>query len=104
MTTTIIGGEYLIKSSTGAFLRMQGHYIEMSNDDGSGTKWILSRSECVFNDYLGVKIYHPSLKNYMRPALSMSNPVTFDWSGSVLTIYVDDVAVATWDWGQKEWC
>lgn len=103
MTTTIIGGEYLIKSSTGAFLRMQGHYIEMSNDDGSGTKWILSRSECVFNDYLGVKIYHPSLKNYMRPALSMSSPVTFDWSGSVLTIYVDDVAVATWDWGQKEW-
>jgi hypothetical protein len=103
MTTTIIGGEYRIKSSTGAFLRMQGHFIEMSNDDGSGTKWILSRSECVFNDYLNVKLYHPSLKNYMRPALSMSNPVTFDWSGSVLTIYVDDVAVATWDWGQKEW-
>lgn len=103
MTTTIIGGEYRIKSSTGAFLRMQGHFIEMSNDDGSGTKWILSRSECVFNDYLGVKLYHPSLKNYMRPALSMSNPVTFDWSGSVLTIYVDDVAVATWDWEQHEW-
>lgn len=103
MTTTIIGGEYLIKSSTGAFLRMQGHYIEMSNDDGSGTKWVLSRSECVFNDYLNVKLYHPSLKNYMRPALSMRNPVTFDWSGSVLTIYVDDVAVATWDWEQHEW-
>lgn len=103
MTTTIIGGEYLIKSSTGAFLRMQGHYIEMSNDDGSGTKWVLSRSECVFNDYLNVKLYHPSLKNYMRPALSMRNPVTFDWSGSVLTIYVDDVAVATWDWAQKNW-
>lgn len=97
MTTTIIGGEYLIKSSTGAFLQIQGHYIEMSNDDGSGTNWILSRSECVFNDYLNVKLYHPSLKNYMRPALSMRNPVTFDWSGSVLTIYVDDVAVATWD-------
>lgn len=103
MTTTIIGGEYLIKSSTGAFLRMQGHYIEMSNDDGSGTKWVLSRSECVFNDYLNVKLYHPSLKNYMRPALSMRNPVTFDWSGSVLTIYVDNVAVATWDWAQKNW-
>lgn len=103
MTTTLIGGEYLIKSSTGAFLQIQGHYIEMSNDDGSGTNWILSRSECVFNDYLNVKLYHPSLKNYMRPALSMSNPVTFDWSGSVLTIYVDDVAVATWDWAQKNW-
>lgn len=103
MTTTIIGGEYLMKSSTGAFLQIQGHYIEMSNDDGSGTNWILSRSECVFNDYLNVKLYHPSFKNYMRPALSMSNPVTFDWSGSVLTIYVDDVAVATWDWAQKNW-
>lgn len=103
MTTTIIGGEYLMKSSTGAFLQIQGHYIEMSNDDGSGTKWILSRSECVFNDYLNVKLYHPSLKNYMRPALSMRNPVTFDWSGSVLTIYVDDVAVATWDWAEKNW-
>lgn len=103
MTTTIIGGEYLMKSSTGAFLQIQGHYIEMSNDDGSGANWILSRSECVFNDYLNVKLYHPSIKNYMRPALSMSNPVTFDWSGSVLTIYVDDVAVATWDWAQKNW-
>lgn len=103
MTTTIIGGEYLMKSSTGAFLQIQGHYIEMSNDNGSGTKWILSRSECVFNDYLNVKLYHPSLKNYMRPALSMRNPVTFDWSGSVLTIYVDDVAVATWDWAEKNW-
>lgn len=103
MTTTIIGGEYLMKSSTGAFLQIQGHYIEMSNDDGSGTKWILSRSECVFNDYLNVKLYHPSLKNYMRPALSMRNPVTFDWSGSVLTIYVDNVAVATWDWAEKNW-
>lgn len=103
MTTTIIGGEYLMKSSTGAFLQIQGHYIEMSNDDGSGTNWILSRSECVFNDYLNVKLYHPSLKNYMQPALSMSNPVTFDWSGSALTIYVDDVAVATWDWAQKNW-
>lgn len=103
MTTTIIGGEYLMKSSTGAFLQIQGHYIEMSNDDGSGTNWILSRSECVFNDYLNVKLYHPSLKNYMRPALSMSNPVTFDWSGSILTIYVDDVAVAAWDWAQKNW-
>ena len=39
----------------------------------------------------------------MRPALSMRNPVTFDWSGSVLTIYVDDVAVATWDWAEKNW-
>ena len=38
----------------------------------------------------------------MRPALSMRNPVTFDWSGSVLTIYVDDVAVATWDWAEKK--
>ena len=93
MTTTIIGGEYLMKSSTGAYLQIQGHYIEMSNDDGSGTKWILSRSECVFNDYLGVKIYHPSLKSYMQPALSRTNPITFEWTGSSLRVWVDNVHV-----------
>lgn len=95
MTTTIIGGEYLMKSSTGAYLQIQGHYIKMSNDDGSGTKWILSRSECVFNDYLGVKIYHPSLKSYMQPALSRTNPITFEWTGSSLRVWVDNVHVGT---------
>lgn len=95
MTTTIIGGEYLMKSSTGAYLQIQGHHIEMSNDDGSGTKWILSRSECVFNDYLGVKIYHPSLKSYMQPALSRTNPITFEWTGSSLRVWVDNVHVGT---------
>lgn len=95
MTTTIIGGEYLMKSSTGAYLQIQGHYIEMSNDDGSGTKWILSRSECVFNDYFGVKIYHPSLKSYMQPALSRTNPITFEWTGSSLRVWVDNVHVGT---------
>lgn len=95
MTTTIIGGEYLMKSSTGAFLQIQGHYIEMSNDDGSGTKWILSRSECVFNDYLNVKLYHPSLKSYMQPALSRTNPITFEWTGSSLQVWVDNVHVGT---------
>lgn len=95
MTTTIIGGEYLMKSSTGAFLQIQGHYIEMSNDDGSGTKWILSRSECVFNDYLNVKLYHPSLKSYMQPALSRTNPITFEWTGSSLRVWVDNVHVGT---------
>lgn len=95
MTTTIIGGEYLMKSSTGAFLQIQGHYIEMSNDDGSGTKWILSRSECVFNDYLNVKLYHPSLKSYMQPALSRTNPITFEWTGSSLLVWVDNVHVGT---------
>ena len=95
MTTTIIGGEYLMKSSTGAFLQIQGHYIEMSNDDGSGTKWILSRSECVFNDYLNVKLYHPSLKSYMQPALSRTNPITFEWTGYSLRVWVDNVHVGT---------
>lgn len=95
MTTTIIGGEYLIKSSTGAYLQIQGHYIEMSNDDGSEMKWILSRSECVFNDYLNVKLYHPSLKNYMQPALSRTNPITFEWTGSSLRVWVDNVHVGT---------
>lgn len=103
MTTTLIGGEYLIKSSTGAYLKMQGHFIEMSNDDGSGTEWILSRNECVFNDYSNIKMYHPSLKRYMQPALSINNPVSFGWSGSALYIFVDDVIVATWNWGTQTW-
>lgn len=103
MTTTLIGGEYLIKSSTGAYLKMQGHFIEMSNDDGSGTEWILSRKECVFNDYSNIKIYHPSLKQYMQPALSINNPVSFGWSGSALYIFVDDVIVATWNGGTQTW-
>lgn len=103
MTTTLIGGQYLMESSTGAYLKMQGHFIEMSNDDGSGTEWILSRKECVFNNYSSVKAYHPSLKRYMQLALSINNPVSFAWDGGVLTVYVDNVAVATWDWAQKEW-
>lgn len=115
MTTTLIGGEYLMKSSTGAYLKMQGHFIALSNEDGTEQKVNISRDTTSFNNetylngityvnnYSNLQIYHPSIKRYMQPALSMSNPVAFDWSGSVLTIYVDDVAVATWDWGQKEW-
>lgn len=95
MTTKIIGGEYLMKSSTGAYLRMQGHNIAMSNDDGSGVKWQLGRNGCYFNDYSGINIYHPSIKNYMQPALSMSNPITFEWTGSALLVWVDNVHVGT---------
>lgn len=95
MTTTIIGGEYLIKSSTGAFLQIQGHFIEMSNGDGSEMKWLLGRNGCYFNDYSGINIYHPSIMRYMQPALSETNPITFEWTGSALRVWVDNVHVGT---------
>lgn len=127
LTTTIQGGEYRIANSDGSYIFIQGHLIELSKEGGTekaiqiGRSGILDNgflevdgqtiingktylnSKTYINTYDDLEIYHPSLKSYMQPALSMSNPVTFDWSGSVLTIYVDDVAVATWDWGQKEW-
>ena len=103
MTTTLIGGEYLMKSSTGAYLKMQGHFISMSNDDGSGVKWQLGRDRCDFNDYSGINIYHPSIKRYMQPALCATNPITFEWSDSVLYILVDNTIVATWNWGTQTW-
>nr|DAR16397.1 MAG TPA: Minor structural protein [Caudoviricetes sp.] len=38
-----------------------------------------------------------------HPAMYASNPVTFDWNGSQLNIFVDDTVVATWDWGSGTW-
>lgn len=127
LTTTIRGGEYRIANSDGSYVFIQGHLIELSKEGGTekaiqiGRGGILDygflevneqtslngetylNNKTYINTYDDLEIYHPSLKSYMQPALSMSNPVTFDWNGSVLTIYVDDVAVATWDWAQKNW-
>lgn len=127
LTTTIRGGEYKIANSDGSYMFIQGHLIELSKEGGTekaiqiGKGGILDNgflevneqtslngetflnNKTYINTYDDLEIYHPSLKSYMQPALSMSNPVTFDWNGSVLTIYVDDVAVATWDWAQKNW-
>lgn len=119
MTTTIIGGEYLMKSSTGAYLKMQGHFISLSNDDGSKIAWSLERDiaklnvttslngetslnattflngETYVNDYSNLKIYHPSIGRYMQPALSRTNPITFEWTGSALRVWVDNTHVGT---------
>lgn len=113
MTTTVKGGEYLMKSSTGAYLRIQGHFISLSNEDGSEIAWTLSRSlarlnvaaslngdtflngKTYINDYTNLKIYHPSIEQYMQPALSKTNPITFEWTGSALRVWVDNVHVGT---------
>lgn len=119
MTTTLIGGEYLMKSSTGAYLKMQGHFISLSNEDGSKIVWSLERDiarlnvttslngetslnattflngETYVNNYSNLKIYHPSIGRYMQPALSRTNPITFEWTGSALRVWVDDVHVGT---------
>ena len=50
-----------------------------------------------------ISIYHPSLGRRCYPAMYTHNPVTFDWDGSVLRIYVDDTIVASWIWGEQRW-
>lgn len=107
MTTTLIGGEYLMKSNAGAYLQIQGHIMQMSNDTGSTIAWQLGRANVNFNvetylnsktyinTYDDLEIYHPSLKSYMQPALSRTNPITFEWTGSALRVWVDDVYVGT---------
>ena len=56
-----------------------------------------------------IKIQNPSdisVTHYGRtkhPAMYASNPVTFDWNGSQLNIFVDDTVVATWDWSSGTW-
>lgn len=107
MTTTLIGGEYLMKSNTGAYLQIQGHIMQMSDDTGSTIAWQLGRTNVNFNvetylnsktyinTYDDLEIYHPSLKSYMQPALSRTNPITFEWTGSALRVWVDNVHVGT---------
>jgi hypothetical protein len=56
-----------------------------------------------------IKIQNPSdisVTHYGRtvhPAMYASNPITFDWNGNQLNIYVDNTVVATWDWGSGIW-
>ena len=50
-----------------------------------------------------ISIYHPSLGRRCYPAMYTHNPVTFDWDGSVLRIYVDDTIVASWIRGEQRW-
>lgn len=107
MTTTLIGGEYLMKSNTGAYLQIQGHIMQMSDDTGSTIAWQLGRANVSFNvetylnsktyinTYDDLEIYHPSLERYMQPALSRTNPITFEWTGSALRVWVDNVHVGT---------
>lgn len=54
-------------------------------------------------DCNNISIYHSSLGRRCYPAMYTHNPVTFDWDGSVLRIYVDDTIVASWIWGEQRW-
>jgi hypothetical protein len=55
MTTTIIGGEYLIKSSTGAYLKIQGHFINLSNEDGTRNAVSICRDGIYVDDYYYIR-------------------------------------------------
>jgi hypothetical protein len=56
-----------------------------------------------------IKIQDPSdisVTHYGKvkhPAMYADNPVTFGWTGSALNIYVDNIVVATWEWGEAKW-
>ena len=55
MTTTLIGGEYLMKSSTGAYLKMQGHFINLSNEDGTRNAVSIRRDGIYVDDYYYIR-------------------------------------------------
>lgn len=119
LTTTIQGGEYRIANSDGSYIFIQGHLIELSKEGGTekaiqiGRGGILDNgflevngqtslngetylnSKTYINTYDDLEIYHPSLKSYMQPALSRTNPITFEWTGSALRVWVDNVHVGT---------
>jgi hypothetical protein len=119
LTTTIQGGEYRIANSDGSYIFIQGHLIELSKEGGTekaiqiGRSGILDNgflevdgqtiingktylnSKTYINTYDNLEIYHPSLKSYMQPALSRTNPITFEWTGSALRVWVDNVHVGT---------
>lgn len=119
LTTTIQGGEYRIANSDGSYMFIQGHLIELSKEGGTEKAIQIGRvgifdngfldvngqtslngetylnSKTYINTYDDLEIYHPSLKSYMQPALSRTNPITFEWTGSALRVWVDDVHVGT---------
>lgn len=125
LTTTIQGGEYRIANSDGSYIIIQGHLIELSKEGGTekaiqiGRGGILDNGflkvngrtylngetslnaktfldgETYVNSYSNLKIYHPSIYQYMQPALSKTNPITFEWTGSTLRVWVDNVHVGT---------
>lgn len=55
MTTTLIGGEYLMKSSTGAYLQIQGHFIALSNEDGTEDVVSIRRDGIYVDEYYYIK-------------------------------------------------
>lgn len=73
-------------------------------DIRKGVLYVDSEATVRFDtDCNNISIYHPSLARRCYPAMYTNNPVTFDWDGSVLRIYVDDTVVASWDWSSDTW-
>lgn len=73
-------------------------------DIRKGVLYVDSEATVRFDtDCNNISIYHPSLARRCYPAMYTNNPVTFDWDGGVLRIYVDDTVVASWDWSSNTW-
>lgn len=121
MTTTIRGGEYRIANSDGSYFFIQGHLLQLSKEGGQEYAIQLGREASLFNNRVSINkggsiygdvyinepqnlhMYHPSIKRYMTPAYSATNPVTFEWTGDTLYILVDETIVATWSWAEGKW-
>lgn len=121
MTTTIQGGEYRIANSDGSYFFIQGHLLELSKEGGQEYAIQIGREASLFNNRVSINkggsiygdvyinepqnlhMYHPSIKQYMTPAYSATNPVTFEWTGDMLYILVDETVVATWSWAEGKW-
>lgn len=50
-----------------------------------------------------IQIYNNPRDMYGNPVLCMDNPISFTWSDGILRIYVDNIVVASWDWGSGTW-
>lgn len=104
MTTTIRGGEYRIANSDGSYFFIQGHLLQLSKEGGQEYAIQLGREASLFNNRVSINkggsiygdvyinepqnlhMYHPSIKRYMTPAYSATNPVTFEWTGDTLSL------------------
>ena len=50
-----------------------------------------------------IQIYNNPRDMYGNPVLCMDNPISFTWSDGILRIYVDNIIVASWIWGEQRW-
>lgn len=91
--------QYVNDKKTSQYTSIQQNQIE--------TPWLLCKTLTVSSEIKldapnALSLYTP-YRGYCKPAYSASNPITFEWTGSELEIYVDNTKVAVWNWGTETW-